>query len=76
MALDELNLLTERRLLHAETLRSPCDVAFLGNGDEVAEMPKVESHIGTIWISGRRENSAPPFRPYDCPCGSADPLLP
>jgi hypothetical protein len=25
-------------------------VAFLGNGDEVAEMPKVESHIGTIWI--------------------------
>ncbi len=41
--LDRLDLLAERRLLHSEPLGGPGDVSFLGNGDEVSELPQVHS---------------------------------
>ena len=34
------DLLAERRLLHPQAFSGACDVAFLGHGDEVAEVPE------------------------------------
>jgi hypothetical protein len=42
-AFNRLDLPAERRLLHSKPFRSPRDVAFLGGGDEIAEMP--EFHV-------------------------------
>ncbi len=38
LALQRLDLLAERRLLHVKLLRRPPDVALARDGDEVAEM--------------------------------------
>ena len=38
LALERLDLLAERRLLHAEPLGRPGDVALLGDRDEIAKM--------------------------------------
>jgi hypothetical protein len=48
--LDEADTLTERRLLHAELLGSPCDVTFLGYGHEVAEVSDFQCHITTDMV--------------------------
>jgi len=47
-ALDSLDALTERRLLHAEPLGSPRDVFFLGDRDEISEMPQLHCHIQNV----------------------------
>jgi hypothetical protein len=48
-AFDRLDPLTKRRLLHAKPLGGPRDVSFLGNGDEIPEMPQLHFSIsGTI----------------------------
>lgn len=39
LSFDRLDLLAQRRLLHSETLGSPGDVAFLGDSDEVTQVP-------------------------------------
>jgi hypothetical protein len=40
LAFDRLDALTERRLLHAKPLRRPGDVSFLGNSDEILQVPE------------------------------------
>jgi catechol 2,3-dioxygenase-like lactoylglutathione lyase family enzyme len=42
---DEADALAERRLLHAELLRGPRDVTFLGYGHKVSEVPDFQYHI-------------------------------
>ena len=37
---DRLDLLAERRLLHSESFRGPCDVTFFRDGDEIPEVPQ------------------------------------
>src|SRR5688500_10640065 len=44
LALQRLDLLAERRLLHVELLRRPRDVALAGDGDEVPEMAQFHGH--------------------------------
>jgi hypothetical protein len=44
-AFDRLDPLTEWRLLHAELLGSARDVPFLGDRDEIAEVPEFHCHI-------------------------------
>jgi hypothetical protein len=41
LALDCFDALTERRLLHAQPLGSPCNVAFLGNCDDVSKVSQL-----------------------------------
>src|SRR5262245_43161537 len=41
LTLDRLELLTERRLLHAKPFGRSRDVRFLSDGDEVAQMPQL-----------------------------------
>src|SRR5262244_3543585 len=50
-AFDRLDALTERRLLHAKPLRSPGDVPFLGNSDEILQVPEFHGIFSEIWIS-------------------------
>ena len=45
LALQRLDLLAERRLLHVELLRRPRDVALAGDGDEVAEMAQFHGFV-------------------------------
>jgi hypothetical protein len=47
LAFDCLDALTERRLLHSQPLGGSRDVAFLGNGDEIPEMPQL--HLPYPW---------------------------
>src|SRR5262245_39322537 len=44
-ALQRLDLLAERRLLHAEPLGGARDVRFLGDRDEIAKVPQFHCHI-------------------------------
>jgi hypothetical protein len=40
LPLERANLLAERGLLHPEPFRRPRDMLFLGDGDEISEMPE------------------------------------
>src|SRR5262249_17177945 len=51
LAFDRLDALTERRFLHAEPLRGPCNVPFLGNGNEILQVPEFHGISSQIWIS-------------------------
>jgi hypothetical protein len=44
LGFDCLDPLAERRLLHAQPLGSSRDVALLGNGHELTEVPQLYSH--------------------------------
>jgi hypothetical protein len=46
--LNGLDLLAEWRLLHAKSFRRPGDVAFLGDGHEVAKVSQLNCHMGRI----------------------------
>jgi hypothetical protein len=48
--LDRLDLSAERRLLHAEPLRSARDVPFLGDSDEIPEVSQFHCHTRRVWI--------------------------
>src|SRR5215467_323978 len=50
-AFDRLDALTEWRLLHAKPLCSPRDVPFLGNSDEILQVPEFHGIFHEIWIS-------------------------
>ena len=43
LALDRLDALAERRLLHAKPLGGTRDVPFLGDGDEIPKVPELHS---------------------------------
>src|SRR5215475_10698021 len=45
LALERPDLVAERRLLDAEPLRRACDVAFLGDRQEVAQVAKLHAAI-------------------------------
>src|ERR1041385_2463759 len=45
LPLESLDLLAERRLLHAEPFGGARDVALFGDGDKVAEVPQFHCHI-------------------------------
>ena len=45
--LEGFDLKAERRLLHAQTVRRAGDVAFLGDGDEVAKMAQFHARSYT-----------------------------
>jgi hypothetical protein len=47
LGFDRLDPLAERRLLHAEPLGGSCDVAVLGNGHELTEVPQLYCHTET-----------------------------
>src|SRR5262249_59644917 len=48
LALDRLNALAQRRLLHTQPFRGPRDVPFLGDGNEISQVPEI--HI--IYLQG------------------------
>jgi hypothetical protein len=48
---DRFDLSAERRLLHAEPLRGARDVSFLGDSDEISEVPQFHCHTRIVWIS-------------------------
>src|SRR5262249_60692761 len=50
-AFDRLDALAERRLRNAKPLRGPCDVPFLGNSDEILQVPEFHGIFSQIWIS-------------------------
>ena len=62
LALQRADLLTERRLLHAQPFGGAGYVAFLGDGDEVAEVAKfhlpypidMDFAVSILWIDRRR----------------------
>ena len=43
LGLERLDLLAERRLLHAQPLGRPGDMLLLGDGDEIAEMTQLHA---------------------------------
>jgi hypothetical protein len=47
---DRLDLSTERRLLHTEPFRGACDVPFLGDSDEIPEVPQFHCHTKRVCI--------------------------
>jgi len=47
---DRLDLSAEWWLLHAKPLRGARDVPFLGDSDEIPEVPQFHCHTKRVWI--------------------------